>query len=99
VASAPEVARQLLRYFDCAFNPKLNLSINQRQTQCASIETDILMSLRGVTDITHDRILKGLSSLVKHTVRANFYTGHPTIALKVAASATSFRGLRVLTPR
>ena len=90
VAAAPEVARQLLRYFDCAFDPKLNLPLAQRQTQCVRIETEILISLRGVTDITHDRILKGLSTLVKHTVRTNFYTGHPTIALKVAAQKVEF---------
>jgi glutamate dehydrogenase len=90
VAGAPEVARQLLRYFDRAFNPQLSLSVEQRRAQCLTIETDILIALRGVTDITHDRILKGLSSLVKHTVRANFYTGHPTIALKVASQKVEF---------
>jgi glutamate dehydrogenase len=50
----------------------------------------MLVALRSVTDITHDRILKGLSSLVKHTVRTNFYTGHPTIALKVASQKVEF---------
>jgi len=90
VAAAPEVARQLLRYFDCAFDPKLNQSLAQRQTQCARIESDLVVALRGVTDITHDRILKGLSSLVKHTVRTNFYTGHPTIAFKVASQEVEF---------
>lgn len=90
VASSPAVAEQLLRYFDRAFNPDLTLSISERRAQCAEIEVDLLHALRGVTDITHDRILKGLASLVKHTVRTNFYSGHPTIAFKVAARNVEF---------
>lgn len=90
VASAPAVAQELLRYFDCAFNPDLPLSLKERQAQCAGIEADLLVALRGVTDITHDRILKGLSSLVKNTLRTNVYTGHPTIAFKVASQNVEF---------
>ncbi len=90
VAAAPAVAWQLLRYFEAAFNPERATSLADRRTQCAEIEAELLVALRGVTDITHDRILKGLSSLVKHTVRTNFYTGHPTIAFKVASQKVEF---------
>jgi len=90
LAYSPEVARQFISYFDTAFNPNLKLTLADRKERCAQIEQSYQVALRKVPDITHDRILKALLGLVKHTVRTNFYQPTDTIALKGHAQLVEF---------
>lgn len=90
LACSPEVAGTFIRYFDTAFNPNLKLTIDQRKARCAAIEQAYQIALRDVRDITHDRILKALLVLIKHTVRTNFYLNTGTITLKVHSERVDF---------
>jgi glutamate dehydrogenase len=83
LAFSPDVAHQLIRIFDIRFNPHLALTRDERASALSGAEQELQQAMRKVTDITFDRILKGLASLVKNTVRTNFYGGSKTLALKV----------------
>lgn len=90
LAYSPEVAATFVKYFDTAFNPALELSIDERKAQCSQIEQAYQIALRSVRDITHDRILKALLVALKHTVRTNFYNSPEAIALKVHSERVEF---------
>jgi glutamate dehydrogenase len=90
LAYSPEVAATFVRYFDTAFNPTLKLTLDQRKAQCIAIEQAYQIALRSVRDITHDRILKALLVLIKHTVRTNFYLHAETITLKIHSERVEF---------
>lgn len=90
LAAAPEVASLVLRMFDIAFNPKRSESVAQRKALIALEEPALQQALRKVPDITHDRILKALLGLVRHTVRTNFYSSSSTLAFKVASQRVDF---------
>jgi glutamate dehydrogenase len=86
LANAPRVARQLWQIFDVKFNPALTLTIDQRITRVAEEEGKFAEHLRSVSDITHDRVLKALLSLIRATVRTNFFSQTDTFAMKLRSS-------------
>ena len=83
LAQAPSVALQLCRIFELKFDPVLGLSLDERNLRIAQEELILSEALRLVPDITHDRILRALLSLLHNTVRTNFYSGSKTLALKL----------------
>lgn len=90
LAYSPEVSRQFINYFNNAFCPDLNLTIEKRKSQALVIEQNYQVALRKVTDITHDRILKALLVLLKNTLRTNFFNNPETIALKLHSEKVEF---------
>lgn len=83
LASVPNAAKHLWKMFEIKFNPEIGLTIEQRKTQFACELKDFRENLRKVTDITNDRILRSIANILEHTVRTNFYTKAPAIAIKV----------------
>lgn len=83
LAQAPNVSLQLVKMFEWKFDPSLKLSIEERAQRAAEEGTILIDALRFVADITHDRVLRALVSLVKNTVRTSFYSGTSTTALKL----------------
>lgn len=83
LAQSPSVALQLVRIFDWKFNPALTLSAEERRLRAAQEESILADALRFVADITYDRVLRAIVSLVRNTVRTNFYSGSETLAIKI----------------
>jgi glutamate dehydrogenase len=86
LTTAPHVALGLRQMFDLKFNPIVDLTLDERTQRAAEVEAQIQDDLRRVPDITHDRVLKALLSLVRATVRTNFFSGTDTFAMKVRSS-------------
>jgi glutamate dehydrogenase len=83
LAFSPHVAAALCRIFEVKFNPELKLSLDARKAQILLEEQSLTEALRKVPDISHDRVLKALSALLRSTVRTNFYSRADTIAFKI----------------
>ncbi len=83
LAFAPGVAAALCRIFDVKFNPNRNLSLDERRASVIREEGMLTEALRKVPDISHDRVLKAIVSLLRSTVRTNFYSKSDTIAFKL----------------
>jgi glutamate dehydrogenase len=90
LAHSPLVAEQFIEYFSNAFDPRLGLDQRQRKQSLAQIEQSYQIALRMVKDITFDRILKALLTLLKNTLRTNFYQGGGTLAFKVHSERVDF---------
>jgi glutamate dehydrogenase len=83
LAFAPRVAAAVCRIFDVKFNPDSKLSLDERRAAVVHEEEVLTEALRKVPDISHDRVLKAIISLLRSTVRANFYSTSDTIAFKL----------------
>jgi glutamate dehydrogenase len=83
LAFSPHVAATLCSIFDVKFNPDLNLSLEERKQAIIRTEESLTEALRKVPDISHDRVLKAIVSLLRSTVRTNFYLKSDTIAFKI----------------
>jgi glutamate dehydrogenase len=83
LAFAPGVAAAVCRIFDVKFNPESGLALDERKVAIAREEEVLTEALRKVPDISHDRVLKAIASLLRSTVRTNFYSRTDTIAFKL----------------
>jgi glutamate dehydrogenase len=83
LAFAPPVAAAVCRIFDVKFNPESGLSLDERKAAIIREEEMLTEALRKVPDISHDRVLKAIVSLLRSTVRTNFYSRSDTIAFKL----------------
>ncbi len=83
LAQTPKTAIKLWEMFETKFNPKLALARTTRVTNLEKLSSEFRDILASVTDLSQDRILKGLVGLLEHTVRTNFYTDTAAVALKV----------------
>lgn len=83
LAQVPAAANQLWNLFEIRFNPHHGASLESREKRFRVSMSTFQDSLRDVQDITHDRVLRALASLLEHTVRTNFYRNESTIALKL----------------
>ena len=83
VASVPHLATRLWRMFEIRFNPATGLPIPERTKLFHEELLTFREELRAVTDLTTDRIFRAMLTLLEHTLRTNFYSHGPTIALKI----------------
>ncbi len=83
LSSAPEVARKIWDIFDLKFNPELKLDLAERSKQVAQKISELRDALRQIKDITADRVLRSITSILEHTLRTNYYTGSETIVVKL----------------
>lgn len=90
LANAPDVALALFRLFQDMFDPSIHISLEERRARQASHDLFIREALRRVPDISHDRVLRSLFTLVQNTVRTNFYSGTDTLALKIKPNSIEF---------
>jgi glutamate dehydrogenase len=86
LAQYHDLAAQLWHLFDNKLNPDSGLSASQRRTNYRTEVAAFRESLRHVSAIAHDRILRSISSLLTHTVRTNFYQATDTIAIKLRSN-------------
>ncbi|KZY69836.1 MULTISPECIES: NAD-glutamate dehydrogenase [unclassified Oleiphilus] len=66
------IVRLLLELFDVRFNPK-GLKVAEREERGGELENLINDALESVPNLTEDKILRLYLSLIKATVRTNFY--------------------------
>jgi glutamate dehydrogenase len=90
LAGSPRVAAELFSLFETMFNPALSITSEARQSAMLTHHGVIRELLRQVPDISHDRVLRSLFSLVQNTVRTNFYTGSDTLAFKITPQKIEF---------
>lgn len=72
LVSEPKAAVLLWQLFTTRFDPAKGSKEN-RAAAMASIEEAFITHLESVREINKDRVLRSLLSLVKHTVRTNFF--------------------------
>ena len=65
----PEIAKLFIRLFDLLFNP----AMKQNATEIKALETEIAQKIDAVALLDEDRILNHIFSVIKATLRTNFY--------------------------
>jgi len=73
LASTPIQAAALWQMFELRFDPAISVTLEQRQQEYTAALQNFRESLREVRDLTKDRILRSLSTLLENSVRTNFY--------------------------
>jgi glutamate dehydrogenase len=87
------IAADLVRLFAARFDPRLDVSADERKAREAKIAGRIESALRGVESLDEDRILRRFVNAITAAIRTNFYqidaNGQPKqlIALKFASRA------------
>ena len=90
LATNPAFVETFFRSFTVRFDPNLNLELSERISQASAIEEQALSILRGVSNISYDRILRALLDLLRNTVRTSFYRELETITLKLTSQHVQF---------
>ena len=83
----PEIAAQVAQMFHTRFDPRLELSIEERGAKQAEFVAAIETALGAVESLDEDRILRHFVNAVASALRTNFYQTEngqpkPTIAIK-----------------
>jgi glutamate dehydrogenase len=83
----PEIASQVVQMFHTRFDPRLELSVEERGEKQAEFVAAIETALSAVESLDEDRILRHFVNAVTSALRTNFYqtdSGQPkpTIAIK-----------------
>jgi glutamate dehydrogenase len=85
------IAADLVRLFNARFDPRLDISADERKAREAEIAGAIEAALREVQSLDEDRILRRFVNAIQGAIRTNFYqidaSGHPKhlIAIKFAS--------------
>jgi glutamate dehydrogenase len=90
-----DITRLLVRLFEARFDPSRTVvgDDEQRQAELATLQERILAALDDVASLDHDRILRSYLTLIKATLRTNYFQpdaeGRPKayISLKLEPSA------------
>ena len=107
-----DISKLIFALFEARFNPDLDLTMDDRVSNAASISTDINSALNGVSSLDYDRVLRRMADLLQNSLRTNFYQrdehGNPSpyISLKIASreledlpSPKPYREIFVWSPR
>ena len=68
-----DLTKMLVELFEAKFNPSPRISVADRQKKIEIISTNINKALSQVKDILDDSIIKKLFSVIKATLRTNYY--------------------------
>lgn len=82
-AEMPELTKQFWKIFEMKFDPALKYTIAERTEKSATMFTELTQQLAQKADAVKDKVFKGVIQLLMHTVRTNFYTEAPAIAIKL----------------
>nr|WP_321360734.1 NAD-glutamate dehydrogenase [uncultured Hyphomonas sp.] len=91
LARYPVMTRLLTELFACRFDPSKDLSLRQREEACREICDKIEVSLRDVSALADDQVLRRLTDLILGVQRSNFYQTaadggpHSFVSLKIAS--------------
>nr|WP_136249485.1 NAD-glutamate dehydrogenase [Ningiella ruwaisensis] len=69
LASYPDIAKDLITYFDLTFCPNIKRNAKKRD----GLEQDIIKKLDAVSNLDDDRIIRRYLDLINATLRTNFY--------------------------
>jgi glutamate dehydrogenase len=87
------ITADLIRLFAARFDPRIDISADERKASEAKIAGTIESALTGVESLDEDRILRRFVNVISAAIRTNFYqidaTGQPKqlIAIKFASRA------------
>ncbi len=90
LTSQPRVARLLVEFFDCRFNPKTG-----SEERAGAIETEIIAALDDISNLDDDRIIRRYLNIIKATLRTNYYqsdadgTPKPYLSFKIDSAAVT----------
>jgi glutamate dehydrogenase len=94
----PGVAADLVALFDAMFNPANGLNADGRNAERARISEHIAAKLDIIPVLDEDRILRNVLTMIRATLRTNFYQGgdeaeipKPSPSNSVAARSSGFR--------
>lgn len=91
LSAYPGIARQLLDLFATRFDPAREMSLAERKHAAEKVRADIEDSLRDVSALADDQVLRRLADLILAVQRTNFYQtnsdGDPYsfVSLKIAS--------------
>ncbi len=94
-ASNPSFARQFWEVAKLKFDPSLSLALADRIAQTDKGVADLRSALHAIQDITADRILRALVSLLQLTVRTNFFAKRAAVPLGAALGDKNGSGKEV----
>jgi glutamate dehydrogenase len=96
------IAADLLRLFYARFDPRLELSADERKAQESKIAAAIEAALHGVASLDEDRILRHFLNAVQAAVRTNFFQidvdGRPKQLIAVKFASRRVEGLPLPKP-
>src|SRR6516165_967300 len=96
------IAADIVRLFHTRFDPRLNVSAEQRKAREAEIATAIETALQGVESLDEDRILRHFLNAVQAAIRTNFYqidaNGQPKQLIAVKFASGQLEGLPLPRP-
>ncbi|WP_309627062.1 NAD-glutamate dehydrogenase [Brevundimonas sp.] len=87
----PAIARALLSFFACKFDPAHGGSADQRAASCNELNDKITALLMDVKSLDHDRALRRMAALIGAIKRTNYYQTaadggfKPHISIKIAS--------------
>ncbi|MEO1965215.1 NAD-glutamate dehydrogenase [Hyphomonas sp.] len=90
-APYPQLTPQLIELFACRFDPSSEMSLRKREEACREICDRIEVSLRDVSALADDQVLRRLTDLILGVQRTNFYQTaadggpHSFVSLKIAS--------------
>ncbi len=87
ISTSPKSVTQFVKMFETLFKPGLHPNVEIRRQSFNAQLSEYKDGLRSITDITRDRVLRSMVSLLEHTVRTNFYKNTPNIAIKLRSEA------------
>jgi glutamate dehydrogenase len=85
LSSYPEISQRLWNMFSVRFDPELQFNMAERHQHYQRELNNFKDNLRSVTDITKDRILRGISSLLSASIRTSYYQGGERISIKFSS--------------
>jgi glutamate dehydrogenase len=90
LADNPLAASTLWKIFDLTFNPNLKLSSQEKSSQVEVLTREYQDIVRQEKDISKDRILRSLLTVVRNILRTNYYIDSAELAFKVNCEGIDF---------
>jgi glutamate dehydrogenase len=96
------IAASIIRLFETRFDPRVGISIEQREEQESQIASGIEAALQSVESLDEDRILRHFRNAVQAAVRTNFYQigvdGQPKPLINVKFDSRKIENLPLPRP-
>src|SRR5262249_60346031 len=97
------ITADLVRLFGARFDPRLDISADERKAREAEIAGAIEAALRGVQSLDEDRILRRFVNAIEAAIRTNFYqidaSGQPKQLIAIKFSSRSLDPVPLTRPR
>ncbi len=91
------VLKDLFQLFELKFNP--NISQSKRKKEIKETQDKILEEIKGVADISEDRILKAYYNLIDSTLRTNYYSREQDDSSLISIKIDSSKVLNMPDPK